>query len=194
MRRLPARRKSRPEPSRTTEDVMRSAQRLRSEQGAIFVQVGIAMFVLVAFNVFVLDYGVMWVARQQAQNAADAGALAGAVARSYDDVGTTPTSETVRLAQATAAANMVWNQPATAEVSSFDCPPGVDGRCVRVDVYRDSTHGNPLPTIFGPLLGVTSQGVKAMAIGLSGIGNATNCLRPLAFADDWGVDTYPPIN
>ena len=56
----------------------------------MFVQVGIAMFVLVAFNVFVLDYGVMWVARSQAQAAADAGALAGAVARGYDDFDPTP--------------------------------------------------------------------------------------------------------
>ena len=61
---------------------MRAGERtLRSEQGAVFVQVGISILVLMAFNVFVLDYGVMWVSRRQAQNAADAGALAGAVAR-----------------------------------------------------------------------------------------------------------------
>ncbi len=57
----------------------------RSQEGAVFVQVGIALFVLMAFNVFVLDYGMLWVARGQAQNAADAGALAGAVARGFDD-------------------------------------------------------------------------------------------------------------
>ena len=57
----------------------------RAQEGAVFVQVGIALFVLMAFNVFVLDYGVLWVARGQAQNAADAGALAGAVARGFDD-------------------------------------------------------------------------------------------------------------
>jgi hypothetical protein len=51
----------------------------------VFVQVGLAAFVLMAFNVFVLDYGMMWIARGQAQNAADAGALAGALARGYDD-------------------------------------------------------------------------------------------------------------
>ena len=56
---------------------MRAGERtLRSEQGAVFVQVGISIFVLMAFNVFVLDYGVMWVSRRQAQNAADAAALA----------------------------------------------------------------------------------------------------------------------
>jgi hypothetical protein len=38
---------------------------LRSEQGAVFVQVGISLFVLMAFNVFVLDYGMMWIGRRQ---------------------------------------------------------------------------------------------------------------------------------
>ena len=171
---------------------MRSRARFGSERGAVFVQVGIAMFVLVAFNVFVLDYGVMWVARSQAQAAADAGALAGAVARGYDDFDPTPSpTEAARLAKAAASANLVWNQPATADVPSFDCPAGAPpGRCVRVDVYRDGTNASTtLPTIFGPLLGVNSQGVKAMAIGLSGNGNATNCLRPLAFADRWNAPT-----
>ncbi len=62
-----------------------------------------------------------------------------------------------------------------------------------MDVYRDGTNASTtLPTIFGPLLGVNSQGVKATAIGLSGNGNATNCLRPLAFADDWGLTRTLP--
>src|SRR6476620_6562833 len=112
---------------------MRSAQRLQSERGAVFVQVGIAMFVLVAFNVFVLDYGVMWVARSQAQAAADAGALAGAVARGYDDFDPTPSpmGTAAQLAKAAASANLVWNQPATADVPAFNCPAGAPpGRCV----------------------------------------------------------------
>ena len=72
---------------------MKAGERtFRSEQGAVFVQVGISIFVLMAFNVFVLDYGVMWVSRRQAQNAADAGALAGAVARGYDDFADPPDS------------------------------------------------------------------------------------------------------
>ena len=79
---------------------MRTGERtLRSEQGAIFVQVGISMFVLMAFNVFVLDYGMMWIGRRQAQNAADAGALAGAVARGYDDFDDPPASGRARLPQ-----------------------------------------------------------------------------------------------
>ena len=77
--------------ARRTDDAMRPQRNAhRSEKGAVFVQVGISIFVLMAFNVFVLDYGMMWVGRRQAQNAADAGALAGAMARAYDDFGDHP--------------------------------------------------------------------------------------------------------
>ena len=69
-----------------------AARGVRGERGAVFVQVGFAVFVLVSFNVFVLDYGIMWMSRRQAQNAADAGAFAGAVARNYDDFDDPPSS------------------------------------------------------------------------------------------------------
>ena len=101
----------------------------RAQEGAVFVQVGIALFVLMAFNVFVLDYGVLWVARGQAQNAADAGALAGAVARGFDDFDDPPhpSGFAALVAQGVAQANSVWRQPAT-PVVNFDCPAGVTGR------------------------------------------------------------------
>ncbi len=63
----------------------RSAPGPASERGSILVQVGVAMIVLIAFLAFVADYGLMWVSRRQAQNAADAGALAGAIALGYDN-------------------------------------------------------------------------------------------------------------
>ena len=43
------------------------------ERGAILLHVAIGIVVLIGFLTFVVDYGVMWVARGQAQNAADAG-------------------------------------------------------------------------------------------------------------------------
>lgn len=165
---------------------------LRSERGAVFVLVGIAVFVLFSFMVFVLDYGIMWTSRRQAQNAADAGALAGAMARGYDDFDDPPsTSAPAQTASLVANANLIWQQPG-ASVVSFGCPAGATGRCVRVDVYRNGQFGStPLPTVFGPLLGVTSQGVRATATGLSGNGNATDCLRPLAFPDKWVENRDP---
>jgi hypothetical protein len=159
----------------------------RCERGAVFVQVGIAATVLVAFNVFVLDYGMMWVSRRQAQNAADAGALAGAVARAYDDFGDPPSTSglAAQIAETVAESNLVWKVMPPAQVS-FGCPPGVTARCVRVDVYRNGQFGSPpLPTLFGPLLGVGNQGVKATATAVVANGNATNCLKPWAIPDHW---------
>ena len=76
---------------------------------------------------------------------------------------------------------------------SLTAPLASRDSCVRVDVYRNGENGStPLPTLFGPLLGITSQGVKATATAIAGNGNATNCLRPMAFADDWN-EISPPL-
>ena len=159
----------------------------RGERGAVFIQVGIAVFVLMAAQVFVLDYGIMWISRRQAQNAADAGAFSGAVARNYDDFDDPPDPAGVaaQAASQAASANDIWQQPGTSEVS-FDCPAGITGRCVRVDVYRNGEFGSTrLPTVFGPILGIASQGVRATATAEAVNANATNCLRPFAFPDQW---------
>src|SRR4029453_13349374 len=140
-----------------------------------------------AFNVFVLDYGMMLIGRRQAQNAADAGALAGALARGYDDFDATPASDGLAAESAlnVAAANLVWQQAAAPRVL-FTCPAGVTGRCTRVEVYRNGQFAStPMPTLFGPILGITSQGVKAMATAITGNGNMTTCLKPWALPDDW---------
>ena len=170
-------------------------QRLsRAEQGAIMAQVGICVFVLMAFNVFVLDYGLLWIARGQAQHAADAGALAGAVARGYDDRVDPPsaTGLAAQIAHSVAQTNLIWQQ-AGAPVVSFACPAGVTGRCTRVDVYRDGSNGSgTVDTLFGPILGVNSQQVRATATALTANGNSSPCVRPLAFADGWNVENHAP--
>jgi hypothetical protein len=141
---------------------------------------------LLGFLVFVLDQGVLLVARGQAQTAADAGALAGAVALSYDEVGVIPpaTLGPAELSATSAAnANLVWGEPATSEVT-WVCPPGLAGPCTRVNIYRNGESGsNPLPTFLGPILGIESQRVRAMAVAESAPGNATNCERPFALPD-----------
>jgi len=152
-----------------------------SERGAVLVQAAIVLLVLIAFTTFVFDYGVLWVARNQAQTAADAGALAGATAMAYDDTTYPPTTDVVRNSAAYAAlcasgsssctstptaANPVW--PAQSGASAavdvlFRCPPGFSGNCIEVNVYRNGQSGNvivgpswTLPTFFGPLLGIQS--------------------------------------
>ena len=168
----------------------------RSEHGAVLVNVGIMIFGLVAFGTFVTDYGILWVSRRQAQNSADASAHAGAVALAFDNAN----DKTVNGPAQTVAFNMsqtnvVWGAPPSVipgtDITFPVCPDDATTNCIRVDVYRTNTRGNPLPTFFGRLVGNTQQDVKAMAVARVAGGNASNCLRPWAVADRWN-DTVAP--
>jgi hypothetical protein len=155
----------------------------------VLIQVAIALAALLGFAVLTVDYGVMWASRRQAQNAADAGALAGAISLAFDDADDVPRARA--SAVATGTVNSVWGlnpniDPAT-DVIIGACPPGAPGlpdTCVRVNVFRNQTK-DPLPTFFGPILGITSQGVRATATAQVMIGNASDCLKPWAVPDKW---------
>ncbi len=177
----------------------------RSERGAMLVQVGLSILALTAVTAYVVDYGVLWVAKNQAQNSADAGALAGAIARAYDEVTDPPSTggkaeQSARRSALCASgspscpgtplsANPVWPTQAAASSTvnvSWGCPPGFTGKCAQVDVYRNGQFAStPLPTFFGLLIGRTSQGVRATASARIVGANATDCLRPWAIPDRW---------
>lgn len=165
------------------------------ERGAILVQVAVSLLMLMGFLVFVLDYGVVLISRGQAQNAADGGALSGAVARAFDDASNPPPAGGLVELAATDVAqqNLVWKASGTVAVS-YACPPGVTGGgCVQVDVYRNGELGSAtLPVFFGPVLGITSQGVKATATAQAIAANGTDCLKPWAVADKWLERDDPP--
>src|SRR3954468_20187233 len=65
---------------------MRSSgfRRAGGAEGAVLVHVAVAIIGLLAFCALVVDYGTMWVSRRQAQNAAEAAALAGAISLAFD--------------------------------------------------------------------------------------------------------------
>ena len=175
-----------------------STSRLSSERGAILLHVAIAMVALIAVNTFVVDYGVMWVARRQAQNAADAGALAGAVAMAFDAEGWTDRSESgpARLAAfEVARTNTIWGEPPDVNIATdvfFTDQPAAqcrdeDGnaRCIRVNVYRNQERGNFLPHVFGLIVGLTGQGVRATATARVAVADGTDCIKPVAIPDKW---------
>jgi len=176
---------------------MNCSQRLRTERGAILIQAAIAGFVLIGLTGFVVDYGIFWLAREQTQQAADAAAMAGALARAYGDPDPdAPVAPIVGLqAEASVGMNPVWfDADAGKPVVSFDCPPELVAiRCVRVDVFRDGTSGSAaIPTLLAPLFGITSQGVRATATARVAIGNSTPCLKPWAIPDNWFEGSVPP--
>lgn len=167
----------------------------RRERGAILVHVAISILVLMALSSFVIDMGVLWLARAQAQNAADGGALAGAVALAFDESSEPPEAggAAFQSADKTAKATLVYGET-PGVVVSWECPSYVTGsRCARVDVYRDGTNGSTtLPAYFAWLLGVTSQKIKATATARATPSNAAECLRPWAVPDQWQELSAPP--
>jgi Flp pilus assembly protein TadG len=165
--------------------------RLSSQRGAVLIQVSIALLGLLAFTTWVVDYGVMWTSRGQAQTSADAGALSGAISLAFDSETDFAAAKT--KAQAVARANMVFGQPPDVQLGNADitfppCPPGAPGlpdTCVKVDVYRNAARGNALPVFFGSLVGVANHGVRATATAQIVTGNTTDCLKPWAIVDRW---------
>ena len=183
--------------------------RRKRERGAIIIHVAFALLALLGFSAFVVDMGVMWVSRGQAQNAADAGALAGAVALMRDGGSST---EAAKSALQWASNNTIFgatssaaNVRVTFSGASGTCGPSCDispippcgnqPGCVRVDVFRSApdrpyrsstTLGAPIPTLFGPLIGITQQRVRATATAEVASGNMVRCMLPFAIADRWG--------
>lgn len=155
------------------------------DRGAILVYVALGLVAFTAFSAIVVDYGTFWVARSQAQNAADAGALAGTISRLYDDTTSPhPTSTSSGLVYESIVTavngNPVWGVAPPANTLGIDwtCPDGSTS-CVAVDVYRDGTHNSkPLPTFFMKFLGVSTQGTKAHAVGQTVPANAVDCIKP----------------
>jgi hypothetical protein len=183
-----------------------------SERGAVLIHAGIAIIALMSFSALSVDYGVMWVARRQAQNAADAAALAGAYSLAFKD----PTPDTGYALARTRAVlvaqqNAVWGEApaidAGDDVEIGPCStlaPGstpAGATCLQANVFRDAANGNALPTFFARLVGVTSQDVTATATAQIVPGNAVKCIKPWALPNKWidnldddvsGADDGPP--
>lgn len=182
------------------------------DRGAVLIHVALGVLTLAAFTTFVADYGLLWVSRRQAQNSADAGALAGAIAFAFDDPGDyTDTGGAKLSARAATQTNLVWGAAPNVNITSditfpvtpaADCDPGGTGfsNCVRVEVYRNSTRSNPLPMLFGHLLGMNSQNIRGSAVALVLAANQSECMKPWAIADKWAepdgtwdpTDTFDP--
>lgn len=166
----------------------RIARTRNDERGAMLVHVATALLVLTAFGAFTFDYGVFWLSRREAQNSADAAAMAGAIAIAYDNADTSADSFARDAALSVSQQNLVWGQaPAVDPAVDITFPVCPDGTapCVRVDVFRDNAHGNALPIFFGGIVGLVSQGTRATATAQASAGNATSCLKPWALIDRW---------
>ena len=160
----------------------------RDEQGMSFVYVGMGFMGFLAASTLAIDVGMFMTARAQAQNAADAGALAGAVAlvkNSYTDRSTT--GPAVQSAMNTAISNQIMGgapSVLTGDVSFPNDPSGQADR-VQVQVYRTAARSNAVPTLMGSLFGVQRVDITATATAEASPANAMTCVKPFMIPDKW---------
>jgi Flp pilus assembly protein TadG len=160
----------------------------RDERGMSLVFVSIGFMAMLSATTLAIDVGMFMTARSQAQNAADAGALAGAVALAYNDfTDRSAGGPAVQSAVNTALANRVGSQLVSvgpADVTFPNDPAGQPTR-VAVQVFRTIARNNPVPTLMGTFFGVQTVDVAASATAEASPANAETCVKPFTIPDKW---------
>lgn len=152
------------------------------ERGAAMVLVALVMVVLLGAVALAIDVGVLYTAKAQCQNAADAGALAcGGYMLTLDNLN----PGAVNKIRAKGAEYANYNKVLSNQVAITSAHVTVDlnlKRC-RVCVPRTQATGNPVPTFFAKVWG--RQWVDVSACAAAEIANAqtSNCIKPWALPD-----------
>jgi hypothetical protein len=169
----------------------------RDERGIAYMYVGLGFISFMAASTLAIDVGMLMTARSQAQNAADAGALSGAVALVYNDFDDrSPGGPAVQSALGAARANAVMSGDVAVGPEDVTFPVGANGlnNRVRVSVYRTNERANPLPTIMARLFGMDTVDVTATATAEASPADAATCLLPFTLPDRWIENTDGPWN
>jgi hypothetical protein len=166
------------------------------ERGATLALVAVALVALLSVAALAIDLGMLYVARNEAQRAADAAALAGAYTFITSGCTSTggcvsggPQETTARLqAQSVGDTNTIIGRKADIRNSdvSFSYPSAMEPQ-ITVVVERTAARGNAVPTIFARMFGVSEADVSvkatAEAYNPSGSGSgspavADDCVAP----------------
>lgn len=142
-----------------------------------------------------IDVGMLATARAQAQNAADAGALAGAIALALDDWDDrSPGGPAVQAAVNAASENLVMGGSVAVEPAdvAFPAAPNGEANRVRVVVHRTAARNNPLSTFIAGVFGADTADMTAMATAHAAPANAMTCVRPFTIPDLWRENNVPP--
>ena len=158
------------------------------ERGMSLVYIGLGFMGFLSATTLAIDVGMFMTARSQAQNAADAGALAGAVALGFNDFDDrSPGGPAVQSAINAAQANLVMGEPASVGPGDVTFPNDPTGRPTRVhvDVYRAEMRDNAIPTLMGSLFGIDTVSLGASATAEASPANAMTCVKPFMIPDRW---------
>ena len=172
---------------------MRRVQRtVRDEAGMSLVFVGMGMMAFLSASMLAIDVGMLMTARNQAQNSADAGALAGATALALDDYADrSATGPAVTSAITTGKANQVMAGVVSLNVAdvTFPLDPAGQSNRVKVTVYRRASRGNPLSTFIAKFFGMPTADIAATATAEASPANAMTCVKPFTIPDRWIENT-----
>lgn len=158
----------------------------RSERGATAVIVAVLLTALLGFTAIAVDVGALWWDRKQAQNGADAAALAVAQACAKAEVACDTEAGANAVAQDYADKNRLG-------ADAYSGTVAVDMSTQRVTATVDTTRGH----WFAPLIGVGSTDVSARAVATWGTPSRGSFL-PLAISQCWfyyqtgSLDGTPP--
>jgi Flp pilus assembly protein TadG len=152
------------------------------------------MLAFVAASMLAIDVGMLMTSRNQAQNSADAGALAGATALVFDNWDDrTPAGPAVLSAIAAAQANQVMGVTVSVkaeDVKFLNDPITGESDRVQVTVHRTSARGNPVSTLIAKYFGIATANIEAVATAEASPANAMTCVKPFTIPDKW-VEANP---
>ena len=167
------------------------------ERGVVLWMVAAAMVMILGVAALAIDLGAFYAARDEAQSAADAAALAGAeefVTSGYTSGAVDSNTVTTLVTQqaiAVGAEDMVGGQ--AAQVLSSDVSVDVsvpNNPRVTVTVGRSAARGNALPTLFAKIFGIKTADVAAVATAEAynpsagdGPPVASECVKPWLIPD-----------
>jgi hypothetical protein len=160
----------------------------RDERGMSLVFVTVSFMSVLTATTLAIDIGMFMNARSQAQNAADAGALAGAVALGYNSYTDRSVSgPAVQSAINTGKTNLVGGGVVSILPSDVTFPLDPDGQPnrVAVQVFRTVARNNSVPTLMGRLFGVDRVDIVASATAEASAANAETCIKPFTIPDRW---------
>jgi Flp pilus assembly protein TadG len=175
---------------------MRRIQRLRrDESGMSYVFVGLGFMAFLSASMLAIDVGMLMTARNQAQNSADAGALAGATALVFDSFSDrSPTGPVVTSAMTGATANQVMRSAVSVTPDDVSFPVDEFGEAnrVQVNVYRTTARGNPLSLLIARYFGIESADISATATAEASRASGMTCVKPFTIPDKWREVGDPP--
>jgi Flp pilus assembly protein TadG len=178
----------------------------RDERGMSYVFVGLGMMAFLSASMLAIDVGMLMTARNQAQNSADAAALAGATALVFDSFSDrSATGPAVTSALNAGLGNRVMGTQVSVlpEDVTFPVDPFGEANRVQVTVYRTGARGNPLSTLIARYFGMDTADIAATATAEASRASGMTCVKPFTIPDKWremqnppwdGNDTYDAFN